>query len=103
MIYHEGVYLEFIARRGVGKKDTVPGASQRSYVSYLNGASEKLGLDISPHTLATDEALESLVKRIDAMVRKRAVNSSTGNHYKTALRRYREMIAAHPELQKHES
>lgn len=88
MIHHESMYLDFIARRGVGSKDAVA-SSPASYVSYLNSVANLIGTDIKPSVLRTENDVRSIARRISG---RRADN--TIRNYCSAMRQYVAMVEA---------
>ena len=87
MIQHEERYLEYIQEQGVGDNDTVVGASPRSYVSYLNGVSRRLGEDISPALLNSEADIVRAVSRLQGLCAKRTVG-----YFVSAMRQYVTMV-----------
>jgi hypothetical protein len=83
---HRDEYLDYIRRKGVGDRDVVA-SSPDSYVSYLNGVSEILGIEISPLTVPDEAAVERIV---DALRGERA--DKTISNYRSALRQYAAMV-----------
>src|SRR5437879_1967673 len=87
MILNQREYRDWIQKRGVGANDRIA-SSPDSYVSYLNGVSDLLGIDISPKTLASEEDVLALERRLEG---KRA--PATVRNYKSAMRQYVAMVA----------
>lgn len=85
MIVNESQYRQWIVDHGVGKNDRVA-SSPDSYISYLNSVSRLIGEDISPSLLSS----ESDVEMIAAQITDKAAR--TIQNYKTAMRRYVEMV-----------
>ncbi len=89
MIVNQREYYAWIQQRGVGLRDQVA-SSPDSYVSYLNGVSDLLGMDISPQTLASEEDVVNIARRL---ARRRS--PGTISNYKSAMRQYVAMLEAH--------
>jgi hypothetical protein len=99
MVEYEQEFLEFIAARGVGDNDSVEvGATQRSYLSYLRGASERLGVDVTAETLGTEAKWSAIENLLDSAIASGSVARGTGKNYKSALRHYHAMIQERPDL-----
>jgi hypothetical protein len=86
MIENQREYHEWIQQRGVGENDKVA-SSPDSYVSYLNGVSDLLGVDISARTLASEEDVLNIARTLEG---KRA--PGTIRNYKSAMRQYVAMV-----------
>ena len=85
MIINEYQYRQWIVDRGVGQNDRVA-SSPDSYISYLNSVSESIGEDISPSLLSSEADVDKIANRITDKA------SNTIQNYKTAMRRYVEMV-----------
>jgi hypothetical protein len=85
MIIKEYQYRQWIVDRGVGQNDRVA-SSPDSYISYLNSVSESIGEDISPSLLSSEADVDKIANRITDRA------SNTIQNYKTAMRRYVEMV-----------
>lgn len=85
MIVNESQYRQWIVDRGVGQNDRVA-SSPDSYISYLNSVSESIGEDISPSLLSSEADVDKIANRITDKA------SNTIQNYKTAMRRYVEMV-----------
>ncbi|MCI5162924.1 MAG: hypothetical protein D3917_13090 [Candidatus Electrothrix sp. AX5] len=79
-------YEEFIKQKGVGSNDVVAD-SVKSYVSYLNSVSRYLEITVGPSTLASDADIQNIAKNL-----KGKVHDKTINNYKSAMKRYVEMV-----------
>lgn len=88
MIVHRDMYYRWIQQQGVGLKDKVA-SSPDSYISYLNGVSKVLGVDISPSILSTEEDVTNIGRQIEG----RKADGTIGN-YKSAMRQYVAMVKA---------
>ena len=88
MIEHEALFLDFIARRGVGSKDVVA-SSPASYISYLNSVAKLIGSDIKPTILRTENDVRTIARNISG---KRKEN--TIRNYCSAMRQYVAMVEA---------
>lgn len=86
MVEYRELYLEYIKRRGVGANDHVAD-SRKSYVGYLEGVSRTLGLPIAPQLLRTYDDVENVARRLAGQR-----SPSTINNYRSAMRRYAEMV-----------
>jgi hypothetical protein len=85
MIINEYQYRQWIVDRGVGQNDRVA-SSPDSYISYLNSVSESIGEDISPSLLSSEADVDKIANRITDKA------NNTIQNYKTAMRRYVEMV-----------
>jgi hypothetical protein len=85
MIINESQYRQWIVDRGVGQNDRVA-SSPDSYISYLNSVSESIGEDISPSLLSSEADVDKIANRITDKA------NNTIQNYKTAMRRYVEMV-----------
>ena len=88
MIKYEGLYLDFITRRGVGANDVVA-SSPASYISYLNSVAKLINSDISPEVLRSEIDVSNIASRLRG---KRADN--TIRNYCSAMRQYVAMVEA---------
>jgi len=86
MIQCEHEYLDYIQRNGVGAKDNVA-STPASYVSYLNGASRLLGMNISPDLLHSEDDIERVLSKLNG-TRARG----TIRNYGSAMRQYVAMV-----------
>ena len=86
MILYQERYLEFIQEKGVGKNDRVA-SSPESYASYLRGVARLLGGDITPDLLRTATDVEKVARALEGQRKPETINN-----YKTAMRRYVEMV-----------
>ena len=86
MIMHEGLYLEFITRRGVGANDVVA-SSTDSYISYLNSVADLISSDITPELLRSEIDVSNIAGRLKG---KRA--EKTIRNYCSAMRQYVAMV-----------
>jgi hypothetical protein len=87
VIHNQKKYEEFLKRNGVGQHDKVAD-SIKSYISYLNGVARHLNISINSSTLSSPEDIESLSVRLSGKVSGRTIQN-----YRTAMRRYIEMLA----------
>ena len=87
MIQHEGQYLEYIQRQGVGANDKVA-SSPKSYVSYLNGVSLLIGADVSPALLHSEEDVERVANKLQGQR-----EPGTIRNYTSAMRQYVAMVS----------
>jgi hypothetical protein len=83
----EKKYLSYIENIGVGAKDKTPGATPKSYVSFLRIVSSRLGIDISPETIQNDNDILGIASRLEGKIEKGTIDNC-----KTALRKYLEML-----------
>jgi len=86
LLVHRKKFEQYISERGVGSKDKVAD-SVKSYVSYLNGVSKHLNIEINPDTLSTQSDIEELSSRLHGKVSPRTLHN-----YRTAMKRYIEML-----------
>ena len=84
-------YEKFIKDKGVGSNDVVAD-SVKSYVSYLNSVSKYLNIKVGPSTLASDDDIQNIAKGL-----KGKVSDKTINNYKSAMKRYIEMVETLPQ------
>ncbi len=85
MIINKSQYCQWLIDHGIGRNDRVA-SSPDSYISYLNSVSRLIGEDISPSLLSSKADVDTVAARIkDKAVR-------TVQNYKTAMRRYVEMV-----------
>ena len=100
MIVRENEYRQFLANNNVGRNDRVPGRTINSYVSRLNGISEKIGKSISPQLFDGNfnvQGFRDAWARIEAVVH----NDYTPNALrdcKSNFKRYWEMLCANEKL-----
>ncbi len=85
MITNEAQYRQWIIEHGVGQNDRVA-SSPDSYISYLESVSKSIGEDISPSLLSSEADVDSIAARITDKA------AGTVQNYKTAMRRYVEMV-----------
>lgn len=90
MIQYHGDYLDFIADQGVGSNDRMA-SSPASYISYLNGVSKCLGVDITPALLRNERDVQEVARKIERQGTKAA---GTIRNYISAMRQYVAMVAA---------
>jgi 5-methylcytosine-specific restriction endonuclease McrA len=88
MIQHEQRYLEYIRQRGVGARDQA-GSTPASYVSYLNGVSRKLGADISPELLHSEEDIQRIATQLQGQYEPGTIRNDV-----SAMRQYVAMVIA---------
>lgn len=86
MVQFKTEYLDFIVKNGVGANDWVS-SSPKSYISYLSAISNFLGKDITPEILSNEEDVAVIASAL-----KGRRNSATIRNYKTAMRRYVQMV-----------
>ena len=86
MILHQERYLAYLQDIGVGKNDCVA-SSPKSYLSYLRGVSNLLGVDITPSLLRGPSDIERVAREIEGQRKVRTIRN-----YKTAMRQYVAMV-----------
>lgn len=105
MIVYEKEYRDYLHERGVGHTDRVPGWTIDSYVSRLNGISEKIEQDISPLLFNgnfTEQGFLAAWNRIEVVVEYHYKPRPLGN-CKSNFKRYWEMLNAKNNGRKKES
>lgn len=85
MIEREQEYRQWVIRNRNVEMNTVD-----AYVKYLNHVSENIGVAISPRNLSTQDDIE----RICAILIQRKIAPHNRSNWKTAMRRYTEMVVA---------
>ncbi len=87
MIKRENEYIQWLEINGIGDNDKIA-SSPKSYVSYLKSVSRIIEKDISDEFLKSYTDVDEVIEKI----RDKAASSTISN-YKTALRRYVDMVA----------
>jgi len=86
LIDHESLFLDFIAHKGVGSKDTVA-SSPASYISYLNSVAKLIDRDITPAILRSESDVRNIARSISEKRKE-----STIQNYCSAMRQYVAMV-----------
>lgn len=87
MILHQEKFEEYIRAEGVGQNDKVAD-SVRSYVSYLNGVSRHLGIEVSPSSLRSPDNIQNICMKLAGKVSEKTINN-----YRSAMKQYIAMVA----------
>ena len=95
-IENEQRYFAYIVAQGVGANDEVEGATPRSYISYMNGASRTLNHPISPELFPnlTEEDWECVSHNIMNCMQHRQYAERYRRNMLSAMRHYFEMLKA---------
>jgi len=88
MIEQLNEFESYIISKGVGSNDRVSD-SVKSYISYLNGVSRHLGININPRTLSLESDVIILAKHLSEG---RKVSEKTIKNYKSAMKQYIQMV-----------
>ncbi|MGI9297271.1 MAG: hypothetical protein ACR2QC_05150 [Gammaproteobacteria bacterium] len=95
IIENQEQYLDYLDRHGVGDNDTVPGATPRSYLSYLRAATKILNCSISaqlfPNLSPAD--FDAVCDRVKYDQQHAQYASGTRRNAISALRHYFDMVA----------
>ncbi|MDK2779641.1 MAG: hypothetical protein KYX62_18515 [Pseudomonadota bacterium] len=89
MILHQSQFESYLKAAGVGSRDSVAD-SVKSYISYLNGVSKHLDIEVSPKTLRSNTDIAKLEKSLQGKV-----SDKTIQNYKSAMRQYVSMVESH--------
>lgn len=88
MIEYKKQYEAYLIKNGVGINDIVAD-SKKSYISYLNGTSKYLDIDINQCTLSTETDIQNLSVQLSET---KKISVKTIKNYISAMRQYINMI-----------
>ena len=88
MIEYQKEYETYLKKHGVGSKDLVAD-SIKSYISYLNGVSRHLDIDINPNTLSSETDIQKLSTQLSET---KKISEKTIKNYISAMRQYINMV-----------